>query len=129
MANLDTDYHSERRGGSGLMWLYMPVVLIIFLGGALSVAAYSFSDAGLTVAEAIAAGFGGLAAIIIGLFGAAIGIIVGLFGALIGLVAAGGAVAMTLFIVASPVIAIILLFLLLRRPKSACPDPGAHPDA
>ncbi|MCB2114304.1 MAG: hypothetical protein KDD85_12265 [Parvularculaceae bacterium] len=126
MTGIDT-YHGERRRGAGLAWLYMPIVLILFLGGALSVAAYSFNDADLTVAESIAAGFGGLAAIIVGLIGAAIGIVVGLFGALIGLVAAGGAVAMTLFIVASPVIAIILLALLLRRPKTACPDPGAHP--
>ncbi|MCB2096684.1 MAG: hypothetical protein AB7F91_15965 [Parvularculaceae bacterium] len=126
MTNLDT-YQGEARRGSGMMWLYMPIVLILFLGGALSVAAYNFSDADLTVAESIAAGFGGLAGIILGLFGAAIGIVVGLFGALIGLVAAGGAVAMTLFLVASPVIAIILLALLMRRPKNVCPDPGAHP--
>lgn len=128
MANLDADYNGGKRG-SGLMWLYMPVVLILFLGGALSVAAYNFSETDLTVAESIAAGFGGLAGIILGLIGAAIGIVVGLIGALIGLVAAGGAVAMTLFIVGSPIIALILLALLLRRPKNACPDPGAHPAA
>ncbi len=126
MTNLDTDYQGGRRG-SGLMWLYMPVVLIVFLGGALSVAAYSFSESGLTVAESIVAGFGGLAGIILGLFGAAIGIVVGLVGASIGLVAAGGAVALTLFIVGSPIIALVLLALLLRRPRTAnCPDPGAH---
>lgn len=126
MATLDTDYRGERRAGSGLAWLYMPIVLILFLGAALSVAAYSFSDADLSIAESIAAGFGGLAGIILGLFGAAIGIVVGLIGALIGLVAAGGAVAVTLFIVASPIIALVLLVLLLRRPKTACPEPGAH---
>lgn len=130
MANHDTDYQGGRSGGAGVAWLYMPIVLILFLGAALSVAAYSFSETDLTVAESIAAGFGGLAGIILGLFGAAIGVVVGLIGALIGLVAAGGAVAMTLFIVASPVIALILFALLLRRPKSAsCPDPGAHPAA
>lgn len=128
MANHEIDYQGERRSG-GMAWLYMPVVLILFLGAALSVAAYNFSDTDLTVAESVAAGFGGLAGIILGLIGAAIGIVVGLFGALIGLVAAGGAVAMTLFIVASPVIALILLVLLMRRPKTACPDPGAHPAA
>jgi hypothetical protein len=126
MANLDADYQGGK-SGSGLAWLFMPIVLILFLGAALSVAAYSFSDHDLTVAESIAAGFGGLAGLIIGLIGAAIGIVVGLIGALIGLVAAGGAVAMTLFIIASPVIALVLLFLLMRRPKTAeCPDPGAH---
>ncbi len=129
MTNLDTDYQGGRRS-AGMAWLYMPIVLILFLGAALSVAAYNFSDVDLTVAESIGAGFGGLAGIILGLFGAAIGIVVGLFGALIGLVAAGGAVAMTLFIVGSPIIAIILIALLWRRSKQApCPDPGAHPAA
>ena len=116
--------YSESRGG-GAAWLYMPIILILFLGCALSVGAYFYSDTPITVFEAIAAGFGGLAGLIIGIIGAAIGVIVGLFGALIGLVAAGGAVAMTMFILGSPIIAIILLVLLLRRPKT-CPDPGAH---
>lgn len=128
MANIDADYGVQKRS-SGLAWLYAPIVLILFLGAALSVAAYNFSETDLTVAESIAAGFGGLAGIILGLIGAAIGIIVGLIGALIGLVAAGGAVAVTLFIVGSPIIALVLLALLLRRPKSACPEPGAHPAA
>ena len=127
MTNYEVDYAGERRSG-GLMWLYLPVVLILFLGGALSVAAYNFNEADLTVAESIAAGFGGLAGLILGLIGAAIGIVVGLVGALIGIIAAGGAVAMTLFIVASPVIALVLIFLMARRPKTqGCPDPGAHP--
>jgi hypothetical protein len=128
MANIDAEYGVQKRS-SGLAWLYVPIVLILFLGAALSVAAYNFSETDLTVAESIAAGFGGLAGIILGLIGAAIGIIVGLIGALIGLVAAGGAVAVTLFIVGSPIIALVLLALLLRRPKNACPEPGAHPAA
>jgi hypothetical protein len=126
MANNDTDYGVQKRS-SGMGWLYMPIVLILFLGAALSVAAYNFSETDLTVAESIAAGFGGLAGIILGLIGAAIGIVVGLIGALIGLVAAGGAVAVTLFIVGSPIIALVLFVLLMRRPKNACPEPGAHP--
>lgn len=128
MANIDADYGVQKRS-SGMAWLYMPIVLILFLGAALSVAAYNFSDTDLTVAESIAAGFGGLAGIILGLIGAAIGIVVGLIGALVGLVAAGGAVAVTLFIVGSPIIALVLFVLLLRRPKTACPDPGVHPAA
>lgn len=120
-----SDYQEPARSG-GATWLLAPVVLILFLGAALSVGAYFYSDVPLTAAESLAAGFGGLAGLIIGLFAAAIGVIVALFGALIGLVAAGGAVAMTLFIVASPIIALILIFLLLRRPKSDCPDPAAH---
>ena len=125
MAN--SDYGDVQRSGSGMAWFYVPVLLILFLGGALSVAAYTFSDTELTIVESIAAGFGGLAGIIVGLFGAVIGIIVGLLGAAIGVVAAGGAVAMTLFIIASPVLAIVLIFLLMRRGKNNdCPDPAAH---
>ncbi len=122
-----SDYHDTgRSGGGGAAWLYVPVILILFLGGVLSVGAFFYSDPQLTMIESMAAGFGGLAAIIVGLFAAAIGLIVGLLGALIGIVAAGGAVAMTLFIVASPIIAIILIVLLMRRPKPDCPDPAMH---
>ncbi len=120
-----TDYGSERTRSSGA-WLYVPIILILFVGGAMSVGVYSYSDTEVTILEAIAAGFGGLAAVIVGLFAAAIGIVVGLIGALIGLVAAGGAVAMTLFIVGSPILALILIVMLMRRPKSNCPDPAAH---
>lgn len=122
MAN--ADYHETR--SSGAAWLYAPIVLILFLGGALSVAAYAYGDPQLTMMESLAAGFGGLAALIVGLFAAAFGIVVGLLGALLGIVAAGGAVAMTLFIVGSPIIAIILIVMLMRRSRSDCPDPGAH---
>lgn len=121
-----SEYHEERRS-SGAAWLYAPIILILFLGGALSVAAYSYGEPELTMMESLAAGFGGLAAIIVGLFAAAIGVIVGLFGALLGVVAAGGAVAMTLFIIASPILAIVLIVMLMRRPKSSeCPDPSLH---
>lgn len=124
MANIERDYAGAQKSGGSMMWLYMPIVLILFLGAALSVAAYNFSETDLTIAESVAAGFGGLAGIILGLIGAAIGIVVGLIGALIGIVAAGGAVAVTLFIVGSPLIAIVLFILLLRRPKqTACPEP------
>jgi hypothetical protein len=128
MANSDTDYGVQKRS-AGMAWLYMPIMLIVFLGAALSIAAYNFSETDLTAAEAVAAGFGGLAAVILGLIGAAIGIVLGLVGALVGVVAAGGAVAVTLFIVGSPIIALVLFVLLMRRPKNACPEPGAHPAA
>lgn len=120
-----TDYVEERRGSSSAAWFYIPVLLILLLGAALSVGAFFASDPQLTILESIAAGFGGMAAMIVALFAAAIGVLLGLVGALIGVVAAGGAVAMTLFIVGSPIIAIILIVLLMRRPKS-CPDPSAH---
>ena len=75
----------------------------------MSVGAYLSAEPQLTVIESVAAGYGALAAIIVGLIAAVFGIIVGLIGALIGLVAAGGAVAMTLFIIASPILAIVLI--------------------
>lgn len=129
MANHDINLQGERRSRS-LAWLYMPIFLIIFLGGALSIAAYNFNETDLTMAESVAAGFGGLAALIVALIAAAISIVVGLAGALIGLVAAGGALAVTLFIVASPIIAIVLMALLWRRSRtSAHPDAGGHPAA
>lgn len=120
-----SDYQEPARSG-GMAWFWAPIVLVLFLGGALSVGAYFYGEPQLTVVESIAAGFGALAGIIIGLIGAAVGIVLGLLGALIGIVAAGGAVAMTLFIVASPILAIVLIFLLMRRSKSDCPDPAAH---
>ncbi len=119
-----TDYEERKNGGGGL--ILATLVILIFLGAALSVAAYIFGEPDLTIVESIGAGFGGLAGIIIGIFGAIVGVVLGLFGALIGLVAAGGAVALTLFIVGSPIIAIILLVLLLRSRSSDCPDPDAH---
>jgi hypothetical protein len=126
MTSYEVEQAGERRGGSGLAWLYLPLVLIVFLGGALSVAAYSFSDEPLTIAESLAAGFGGLAGIIIGLIGAVVGVIIALLSTAFGLVVAGGAVGVTLFVIASPIIAIILIAMLMRRQRNACPEPGAH---
>lgn len=121
-----TDYGDVKRGG-GAGWFFAPIILILFLGGALSVGAFFYSDPQLTVLESITAGFAGLAGLIIGLLAAAFGILLGLLGALIGLVAAGGAVAMTIFIIGSPLLAIILIVMLMRRSKSSdCPDPSAH---
>ena len=127
MASIESGQESARSGG-GMLWFWLPIVLILFVGGALSVAAY-FVEPGLTIPESLAAGYGGLAGIIVGLFAAAIGVVVGLFGALLGLVATGGALALTLFIVASPILAIVLFVLLMRRPKASgaeCPDPAVH---
>lgn len=118
-----TDYATERK--SGAAWLFAPIVVILFLGAALSIAAFFYSDPHLTIVESLAAGFGGLAGLMIGLFAAVIGVIIGLIGALIGIAAAGGALAMTLFIIGSPIIAIILLIIVMNRRKS-CPDPSLH---
>lgn len=115
----------EARRSSGLLWFWVPLVLVLFVGGAFSIAAYTHEPS-LTPVEALAVGYGGLAALIVGLFGAAIGVIIGLFGALIGLVAAGGALAFTFFLLASPVIAIIFMVLFFRRPKAQCAEHAAH---
>lgn len=119
-----SDYREPSRSGGGV-WIYAPVILVLFLGAALSVAAYFYSDTPLTIAESIAAGFGGVAGVILGLIGAAFGIVVGLIGGLFGLAVGGASIALTLFIIASPVIAVILIVLLMRRNKS-CPNPDAH---
>ena len=118
-----TDYE-ERKSGGGMV--LMTLMILIFLGAALSVAAYIFGEPDLTIVESIGAGFGGLAGIIIGLFGAIIGVVLGLVGALFGVAVGGGAVVLTLFIIGSPIIAIILLVLLMRSRSSDCPDPDAH---
>lgn len=120
-----SDYREPARSG-GLGWIMAPAILILFLGAALSVGAYFYSEPQLSVAEAVVAGFGGLAGIIVGMIVAIFGLVVGLAGALVGLAAAGGAVAVTLFIIGSPIIALVLIFLLMRRRTSDCPDPEAH---
>ena len=120
---------TEARRSGGASWFFITLALILFLGGALAFGAYVYGDPQPTVIEAIVAGFAGVMALIIGLVGAVIGVTVGLVGALLGIVAAGGAVAFTLFIIGSPIIAVILFVLLMRRRKEcpeACPDPSAH---
>ncbi|WP_411817570.1 hypothetical protein [Hyphococcus sp. DH-69] len=120
---MPSNEYGETRSTSAA-WFYVPVLLILFLGGALSVGAYLFSDSGLTIAESIVAGYAGLAAIIVAMVMTVFGMVLGLIGALFGIAAAGGAVAFTLFIIGSPIIALILIFMLMRR--SNCPDPAAH---
>ena len=122
-----TDIETGRSGGAS--WFFITLALILFLGGALAVSAYIYGDPQPTVLEAIVVGFAGLAAVIVGLIGAAIGVVAGLVGALFGILAAGGAIAFTLFLIGSPIIALILFVLLMRRNKDcpeACPDPSAH---
>ena len=122
-SNAEPNAGAGRAGGAA--WFCITLALIVVVGGALAAGAYLYAEPQLTVPEALAAGFGGLAALIVGLAGAAIGVVLGLVGALLGVAAAGGAVAVTLFIIASPIIAAILFVLLLRRGRS-CPDPSAH---
>ncbi len=119
--------HQDGRS-RGAAWLYMPIILILLLGVGLSIAAHQYSDVELSVAESVAAGFGGLVALILGLVAAAIGVIGSLFAALLAIIAAGGAVAVTIFILVSPVVALVLIAVLMRRRRNDCPDPGVHPN-
>jgi drug/metabolite transporter (DMT)-like permease len=97
-------HEAERRRSGGAVWFWAPLIVIFFAGAALSVGAYFHSDTDITIVESIAAGYVGVAAMIFGLFAA-----------FFGLIMAGGAIAFSLFLVASPVLVIILLFLLLRK--------------
>lgn len=112
-----------------MAWFWALLLLILVAGGAFSFFAYQHEPS-LSIGEALGVGFAAFGAVVIGLFAAAIGVIVGVFGALVGIIAAGGALAVTAFLVGSPIIAIILFILLMRRPKrecpDACPDPSAH---
>ena len=113
----------RRRSSSGLIWLWLPLAIYFISSLSLAVLAYQQND--LTIQESIAAGFLGVGGVIVGLFGGLIGLIVGLFGAVLGIGIAGGTVAITLFVLASPVLALVLLYLLFRRSKQS-PDPTAH---
>lgn len=115
-----------RRSG-GPLWFWLPLVLVLVLGAGFSAAAY-MHEPSLTPVEALAVGYGGLAATVVGLFVGAIGVVVAFFAAIFGIAVAGTATAFSLFLVASPLIAIIFIFLFFRarRRASACPDPGSH---
>ena len=105
------DGGGDRGSGGGAVWFWAPLLVILFVGGAFSVAAYFDADHDLSIIESI--GFGGVA-----------GLILGLFAAFFGLIVAGGALAFSLFLVASPILCLILLFLLLR--KNSRDKAGAH---
>jgi len=121
-----TDYQLEKKSGSNAgIWLGFFIVLVLVAGSALSVLAYQQNE--LSIIESIAAGFAGIGALFVGLIAGFLGLVLGLIGAVIGIIATGGALALTAFIVGSPIIAIILFTLLMRRDKG-CPDPSAHGD-
>ncbi|MEL7492188.1 MAG: hypothetical protein AAGJ73_15875 [Pseudomonadota bacterium] len=124
MATTDYQLDGRTRSGGGV-WFAFVLVVILLAGGVLSFLAYQQND--LSMVEAIAAGFAGVGALFIGLITAAVGLVLGLIGAVIGIIATGGALALTAFLVGSPIIAIILFVLLMRRDKG-CPDPSAHGD-
>ena len=125
-AGYDEAGAGRRSGGSGLFWFWAPLSLYLVASVGLAIAAYVFAEPQLSIMEAAGAGFGGVAAVIVGLVSAAIGVVLGLVGAVFGLAVAGGSLAVTLFVVGSPLLAIILLFLLFRRRGSTCPDPSVH---
>ncbi|MBI1394174.1 MAG: hypothetical protein GC152_15700 [Alphaproteobacteria bacterium] len=109
-----TDVVYERKSSAGF-WVFLPIILFLLVGAGLSFAAYVYAEPELTALESMGAGFGGLAGVIVGLFAALFGIIVALVGAVIGLITAAGAIAVTIFFIGSPLIAIILFVLLMRE--------------
>ena len=112
------DIDPDRRRGGGPNWLWLVVVVFLLVGAALSIAAYAFGEPDLTALESLGAGFGGLAGIILGLIAALIGTVISLIGAVFGLIIAAGTIAVTIFFIASPVVAIILFFLLMREKRA-----------
>ncbi|HXI87437.1 MAG TPA: hypothetical protein VNH64_08260, partial [Parvularculaceae bacterium] len=65
MSHLDAS--SDDRRGGGLFWFWTPILIILFVGAALSALAY-MHGLGESPAGAIAAGFGGVVAVIVGVF-------------------------------------------------------------
>ncbi len=110
----DDDIIYERKSSAGF-WVFLPIILFLLVGAGLSFAAYVYAEPDLTALESLGAGFGGLAGIIIGLFATLFGLIIALVGAVIGLITAAGAIAVTIFLIGSPIIAIILFILLMRE--------------
>lgn len=118
------DYHMDTgRRGTSSVWAGIVFALVLLSGAALSILAFQQND--ISIVEAIAVGFAGVGGIIIGLIATIFGLIVSLIGAAIAVVATGGALALTAFIIGSPIIALILFALLMRKDKS-CPDPSVH---
>ena len=126
-AEVMSGYEVAPRRSGGAIWFWLPIILILVLGAGFSAAVF-VQHPSMSPVEALAAGFGGLAALIVGLFAAAVGVIIGVAGAALGLVAAGGAVAFTFFLLASPILAIVFFVLFMRQRRSgrAAMEPGAH---
>ena len=119
-------YELAGRKGNG-PWIAFATVMALLL-----VAALSFTivilvhEPGLTIPEALAGGFGGVGGLVIGLIAAVLSLIAGLIATVFGLAVGGGALALTLFLLASPVIALVLIWILMRRRSVECPDPSRH---
>lgn len=115
----------SHRGGSRLMTI-LSVVTVLYVVSAGSLAILAFNqNPDISIVEAIGMGFVGVGGIIVAGFAAIIGIVIGLIGAVFGIAVGGGAIAVTLFVLASPVIALVLFALLMRRGRD-CPDPSRH---
>ena len=115
---------NTHRGNSLMTILSVLAVLLIVSAGSLAILAFNHNP-DISIVEAISLGFVGVGGIIAAAFAAIIGIIVGLLGAIFGIAIGGGALAVTLFVLASPVIALVLFALLMRRGRD-CPDPSQH---
>lgn len=111
-----TDRDGQRKGSGGIAWFFAPLAILIAAGVGFSIAAYVYAEPPLSPVEAVGAGFGALG-----------GVIVALIFAIVGIVTAGGALVVTLFFVASPIIAIVLFILLMRRSRYDGPSRPAGP--
>lgn len=110
---------SEPRVGGGLAFITIPAILYLMTSLGLGVAFYTNAETDIGVVEAIIAGFGATAGIIVGLVVAAFGTVLAFVTGVLGIAFAGGALLVTLFIMASPVIAIVLLMLMMRPSRSS----------
>lgn len=123
---LERTMATQSSGGRYMWALWLALGIILVLGSGLSVVAYMEGD--VTIVESIIAGFVAVGAVIVALVAAAAGLVIGVVGALVGIITAGGALAVTAFVILSPIIALVLLWLLLRDRKraTAYPDLSAH---
>ena len=94
-------------------WLWLPFIAIIVTGFGFAWLIWSQND--VTIMEAVADGFLAVGGLIIGLLAGIFGLGVGLLATVFALITAGGALAITGFVLASPVIALVLLWMLMRR--------------
>lgn len=114
----------HQRGSGFLATTYVLATLFVMASASLAVLAFN-QNPGISIIGAIETGFTATGGLIIALFAGLFSVAFGLVAALFGIAVGGGAIAITLFIIASPIIA-ILLFVLLARQAKRCPDPAQH---
>jgi len=123
MATENLELASRRGSGIGVI---LSVIAVLFVVAGISLALLAFNqNPGISIVEAIGTGFAATGGIVVAIFAALISVVVGLIAAVFGIAVGGGAIAITLFVLASPIIAIILFAVLMRRGRD-CPDPAQH---